>query len=36
MPVCHCRICNFAESRQSRSWIFLWFAEEQRMRSKTF
>jgi len=36
MPMCYRRICNFAESRQSRSWIFLWFAEEELMRSKTF
>jgi len=25
-----------AESRRSRSWIFLWFSAEERMRSKTF
>jgi len=34
MPICYCRICYFAESRKSWSWIFLWFAKQ--MRSKTF
>ena len=29
VPICYCRICNFAESRQSQSWVFLWFAEEE-------
>ena len=36
MPVCYCRTCNLAELMRSRIWIFLWFAEEERMRSKTF
>jgi len=35
MPICYYRFRNFAESRRSRSWIFLWFTEEKRTRSKT-
>ena len=36
MPMCYYRIRNFAKSRRSRSWIVLWFAEEERTRSKIF
>jgi len=36
MLVCYCRIYNFAKSRRRWSWIFLWFAEEEQMRSKIF
>ena len=36
MPKCYCSIFNFAESRRMPTWIFPWFAQEERMRSKTF
>jgi len=36
MSKCYCSICNFTESRQRRTWIFPWFAKEERMRRKTF
>jgi len=34
MIVYYSRIWNLLESRRSQSWIFPWFAEEERMRSK--